>query len=292
MRIAALLVVLAGTAAADKRITDMTPGFEREAQTCAVQVSGLEKVQTGSQTLAPTLSPEDKAALDKDLETLAGGLAGVKAYCAEVTDLVTFLKASSAASYKSVEKQLDERDNKVRKLRKEAKKTIDTLQPITRRWIGRIAQAQAQKPDVVEKKTPGKFPSGRAVDLPPLGGTWKLSGNTTIDTAEYADKAWSATASVRSFTGATCEQQQKQQVTTGSPADGELPGAAALDIAWRGRTSADPSPRTYSEVLCARNKDGGGWMATLEVRPPTESKLTELRALLIRMVAARMPKSP
>ena len=55
--LAIALLLAAGTAAADKKIQQMTPGFDREAQTCTTQISGLEKVQTGSATLVPTLSP-------------------------------------------------------------------------------------------------------------------------------------------------------------------------------------------------------------------------------------------
>jgi hypothetical protein len=279
----------AGTAAADKKIQQMTPGFDREAQTCATQVSGLEKVQTGSSTLAPTLSPEDKAALDKDLETLAAGLTGVKTYCAEVTGLVEFLKANAAAPYKSVEKELDTRDNKVRKLRKDSKKTIEALQPITRRWIGKIAQAQTQRPDTVAKTTPGKFPSGRTVDLPPLGGQWKLSGEKQSDSAEYVDKAWTASVFVRSFSAATCEQQQRTLAPEAKPMTDAPISGEVLDTAWY---VAARGAKSYTETICVRGPTGG-WLGILEVKPAWTDAASPLRGLLMRMILAQRPvKTP
>jgi len=207
----------------------------------------------------------------------------VKKYCAEVTGLVDFLKANAAAPYKSVERELDTRDNSVRKLRKESKKTIDALQPITRRWIGRIAQAQTQRPDPGPRTTPGKFPSGRTVELPPLGGQWKLSGEKQNDNAEYIDKAWSANVFVRTFTAATCEQQQRTLPADAKPVAGPLPGADGLDIAWYvGARTA----KSTIETVCVRG-DNGGWLAILEVKPAWTDAAAPLRALAVRMISAQ-----
>lgn len=287
--LAITILLVAGTAAADKKIQAMTPGFDREAKTCATQISGLEKVKAGSTTLAPSLAPDDKAALDKDLETLVAGLATVKGYCAEVTGLVDFLNENAAAPYRSVERELDTRDNKVRKLRKESKKTIEALQPITRRWIGKIAQAQTQlRPDPTPRTTPGKFPSGRTVELPPLTGQWKLAGEKQNDSAEYADKTWSATAFVRTFTAATCEQQQRTLPPQAKPVTGDPLGVAeGLDVAWR---VAARGPKAYTETLCVRGATGG-WLATLDVKPGWTDAAAPLRTLLVRMIVAqRGPK--
>lgn len=285
-----LLLLVASTASADKKIQQMTPGFQREAQTCTTQISGLVKVQTGSATLAPSLGSEDKAALDKDLEVLAAGLASVKGYCAEVTGLVDFLVTNASAPYRSVEKELDTRDNTVRRLRKESKKTIEALQPITRRWIGKIAQAQTQRPDTVAKTTPGKFPSGRTVELPPMPGQWKLSGEKQNDSAEYIDKAWTASVFVRAFSAATCDQQQRALPTDAKPATGALPGAAeGLDTAW---AMTARTAKSYTETICIRGK-AGGWLGIFEVKPGWTEGAAPLRALLVRMVIAQAPpKAP
>ena len=289
--LAVVVVLVAGTAVADKKIQQLTPGFEREAQTCATQVSGLEKVQTGSTTLAPTLSPQDKATLDKDLEALAAGLTAVKSYCTEVTGLVEFLKANAAAPYKSVEKELDTRDNTVRKLRKDSKKTIEAMQPITRRWIGKIAQAQTQRPDPGAKATPGKFPSGRAVELPPMAGQWKLSGEKQSDDVEYVDKTWTANVFVRSFSAATCEQQQRSLAPDAKlMAANLLPGfSEGQETAW---VAAVRGPKTYAETMCVRGATGG-WLGILEVKPAWTDAAIPVRALLMRMIMAQRPvKSP
>ena len=46
------------------------------------------------------------------------------------------------------------------------------------------------------------------------------------------------------------------------------------------------------EMWCARGKDGG-YMASIEIRPRGPTKLSELRSLVVRMVAGRSAtKSP
>ncbi len=279
------LLLVASTAAADKKLQQMTPGFEREARSCAIQVSGLEKVQVGSGTLAPTLTADDKSVLDKDLEILAAGLLSVKAYCTAVTELAAFLQANAAAAYRSVENELDARDNKVRKLRKDSKKTLEVLQPITRRWIGRVAQAQVQQPAVSEKRTPTKFPGGRSVELPSLPGTFKLSGTATGDSIEYADKSWSATVFVRSFKAATCDQQQRLLPPTAKTGEGaKLPGTAeGLDTAWY---VVFREGAAHVEGICVNGKTGG-WLGTLTVRPTWTDAATPLRSLMIRIVSTQ-----
>ena len=200
-------------------------------------------------------------------------------------------RSNANATYRSVEKDLDVRDNTVRKLRKSSKQTLATLQPITRRWIGRIATAQAQKPEVGDTRTPGKFPSGRAVALPPLGGTWKLSGTGANDLAEYADKTWTATVFVRPFSAATCDQQQRSlPAGTRLSEAAKLPGVTeGLDTAW---VALPSGTKTYIETICVRGKTGG-WLGTLEVRPAWSDAAEPLQALLIRMVAAQnAPRSP
>lgn len=267
----ALVLLLVATAAhADKKIQSMTPGFQREAQTCTTQVSGLKKVQTGAAALAPALSADDKAALDKDLEALKTGLAGVEAYCTAVTELVAFLEASKDASYKSVEKELDTRDNRVRKLRKASKATIEALTPITRRWIGRIAQNQVQKPDEPKSKATA-FPSGRSAVLPVLGkGTWKVSGGKNHDLATYTDGPASADVSLDWQDGDACDALKNRFKMTGL--DDAITKADGLDVAWHVRVERT----AYSEAMCLRI---GGRTAVVGVsqQPGPTDKLPLLR---------------
>ena len=288
-RRALLLVLVASAAHADKKIQAMTPGFQREAQTCTTQVSGLKKVQTGAGALAATLSPEDKAQLDKDLEALKTGLAGVEAYCAAVTELVAFLEASKSASYKSVEKELDTRDNNVRKLRKASKATIEAMTPITRRWIGRIAQNQVQKPDETKPKAT-KFQSGRSAVLPRLGnGTWSVIGEKSYDAADYTDTGVSARVYVAWATGDNCDAAQKRNAP--KPIAAELPKIDGLEVVWHG--TVDPGlSKHYNEMLCVR-ANGGTSVARI-VQSGANDKLADLRrlALDIALSQSAPPKTP
>src|SRR5262245_6921 len=117
-----VLLAAAGTANADKRTQDLVPPLERELAGCGVQTAGLAKVAAGAAALAQTVEPPEREEIEKDAELLAKGHAVVKEYCDEVAALIAFLKDNAAAPYKSVEKDLDARDTKIRGLRKEARK--------------------------------------------------------------------------------------------------------------------------------------------------------------------------
>lgn len=278
-----LVLSLATTASADKKIQGMTPGFQREAQTCATQVSGLRKVQTGAASLAPTLSPEDRTALDKDLEALKAGLVGVEAYCTAVTELVAFLEASKDAAYKSVEKELDTRDNAVRKLRKESKKIIETTAPITRRWIGRIAQNQVQRPAEVKPK-PTAFPSGRSAVLPNLGkGTWKVEGHKSQDLASYVEGDRTATVMVSSFQTSDCEAART--TLKSSPLADALTRVEGLELAWHVQLRS--GDRTFGEGFCVR-LDGGRIVATFSQSPVRTDTFPLIRRLALDLARAHV----
>ena len=283
--VVALLV--ASAAEADKKIQGMTPGFQREAQSCVIQVSGLRKLQTGATSLAPTLSPEDKAALDKDLEALKAGLATVETYCTEVTALVAFLQASKDASYKSVEKELDTRDNTVRRLRKESKKIIEQMTPITRTWIGRIAQNQVRRPDEPKPK-PTAFPSGRSAALPSLGkGTWSVSGGRNHDVAKYAEGRTETVVTVDWQDGDQCEAMKARFKLT--PIDAALATPDGIQVAWHARVER----KTYSEAICMRI-DGRTAVAAISQEPEATDKLPVLRQLGVDLVRSQASpaKSP
>jgi hypothetical protein len=282
-RVLVVLLLVASAAEADKKIQGMTPGFQREAQTCAVQVSGLKKVQTGATALAPTLAPEDKTALDKDLEDLKVGIAGVESYCAEVTALVAFLEANKTTSYKAVEKELDARDNTVRKLRKLSKQIIEKLTPITRRWIGKIAQNQIREPDEVRPK-PTRFPSGRTAVLPRLGnGQWSVSGDRSYDAATYTEPGVTLIVHVAWGAGDNCDAARKRSTPT--PIEGGLPKVEGLEVAWHG--GVDPgSSKGQVEMLCARSR-GGTSVAKITQEPGTNPKLAVLRQLALDLALAQ-----
>lgn len=292
-----LLIVLAGTAHADKKLAGYRPDFVHEVAGCQVQTSGIARVLVGATELAKTVEAAERAELEGDVDQLTRGLALEKEYCDEVAAMVAFIDANAAASYRSVERELDARYTKIVKLRAASKKMLEALQPTTSKLIPRITRRP--EPDAPEpRRVPGKFPSGRTVELPVLAGTWRLSGSSTIDTADYNEAvpnqpAIIAGATTRPFSGTTCDQQR---AALAARADAEplveldLPGAKQLGVAWGARyTRREQTTAHLVSVLCVPGK-AGGLLATADVVPADRSALAdELTRLLLRMIAAQKP---
>jgi len=300
MRLAWILVFAlapAGTAHADKKLLDFKPDFVREVAGCQVQTNGITKVLAGATELVKTVEPGERAELERDVEQLAKSLALEKEYCDEVAAMIAFIDANAAAPYRSVERELDTRYTKIVKLRAASKKMRDELQPTTRKLIPRIAR-RPQPAAPGPKRVPGKFPSGRTVELPPLPGTWRLSGSATTDTADYSEAppkgpAIAARATTRSFSGATCDQQRKALLVRGDAenlVDLDVPGAKELGVAWGARyTRREQATAHLVSVLCVPGK-AGGLLATADVVPAEREALAdELGKLLLRMIAAQKP---
>lgn len=286
------LVATAATARADKKIVELRPLYVKESAGCEVQASGLARVATGAAALVPTLTGAEHDATAQDAATLAAGLEQVRAYCSDVAAMVTFLADNAKASYRSVEHELDARDNKIRKQRRDIKKRMAELSPITRRLIPRIAGAHTAAPPPV-RATPGKFPSGRSVELPALPGAWRISGNTTVDVADYTDKAITASVSARALTGTTCDDQRKQlagKPTVEGVVDAELPSStkehgAAWRITYTRRDQAT-GPQ-HHDALCAQHGDTVLLVASMVI-PATNDKLAEqLVPVMAALLAAR-----
>ncbi len=290
-------VSLAGTAHADRKLQSFKPDFVREAAGCQVQASGLTKVLAGATELAKSGEPAERAELARDGELLAAGLAVVKEHCDEVAAMIAFIDANATAPYRSVASELDARYKKIVKLRAASKKTTEELQPTTRKLIVRIARRPppaAPEP----KRIPGKFPSGRSVELPALAGTWRLSGSSSTDTADYSEAppkgpAITASATARPFAGATCDQQRKALLVRADAeqlVDLDLPGAKELGVAWSARyTRREQTTAHLVTVLCVPGQSGGR-LATADVVPADRSALADqLAKLLLRMLAAQKP---
>lgn len=290
MRLVGVIVLLAAAAPAraDKRTNDLIPQLQRELAGCGVQAAGLAKVAAGAAALAKSAEAAERDELDKDAAALASGHALVKGYCDEVASLIAFLKEHAATPYKTVEKELDTRDNKLRGLRKDARKQIEELGPVTRKIIPRMARTQPV-PVEERKLPPAKFPSRRTVELPALDGSWKLTGTSVTDTAEYADKTATASVTTRPFTGATCDQQRKS-LATRSDADQmielELGAAKDVGVVWSVRyTRRD---RRLIHVMCVPTKTGG-LLGTATVAPSDQQKLAdELAKVMVRMLAVQL----
>ena len=289
MRVFIVAIVIASSAAvwADKKIVDMTPGYKREHEACAMQEGGLALMVTRTRSFVAT-NPPDKAELEKDLERLAKGHAVVVAYCAEVTALVKLLEDSANVAYKKVQKDIGTRSNAIRKARNEAKKLIEELAPVTRKLIPRVTQRVAP---VEERKQTGKFPSGRIVELPAITGSWKLGGSAITDIAEYATDGASATVTTYPFANATCEQQRKQfAAKAGDEPMAELelsPAAKSLGVEWALRyVRRDAKPHMLTMMCVPAGADG--FVALADMTPADQLALAdEMTKLMVTMLALR-----
>lgn len=284
-----LIAALVGPALADKKIQDLTPGFAKEAAACAIQKNGLVKVVTGAKDKAAKLTDASaKAELEADVATVEVELVAVEAHCTAVQGFVDFLNEHADTAYKKVEKQIDERDNAVRKLRKASKKAIEEAQPVVRKLIAKIAERDpgTAKPPTQPRTTPAKFPSKRSIDLPALPGSWKMTGTSVTDTVEYAEKQTKATVTARAFSGATCDQQRAMLAKrTPDLADLEI-ADDKLGVAWSVRAvRKDKAPHLVS-VMCMPTK-AGGVLATSDVLPATNTALAdELAKVMLAMLQA------
>lgn len=266
MKALLVLLVLTATAAADGKTKELATGYHKELAACRTRADGVAKVQTGAKQL-----PDYAAELDQ----LTKGLATLEAYCSEL-DATLQLIGDPAASYKALEKQLDEHDNKIRALRKQSKQTLDALAPVLAKLIPAI-NARAGTASPVVKKTPLAFPSGRAVDAPALAGAWKVAGNATSDIAEYTEAKQTSTLTVKLVTG-TCADRKK-----------DLPRAAVDNdpnpkLEWYVRYDKD-ARRIRSGC---RSFTGGSLIATLD--DPLAASWPTLEPVLLAMLAARDPK--
>lgn len=286
------IATLVGTAHADQKIVSMTPLFVKESTACEVQASGLAKLATGATTLAAAHAED--AQLQADATRLAAGLEQMRTYCAEVAAMVTLLRDNAKTAYRAIEKEIDARDNKIRKQRREAKRLAAELSPISRRLIPRLAATRTAAP-AREKLVASKFPSGRVVELPVLGGTWKLSGTANVDTADYSDKALTASVTARAKLASTCDKHRiALEKTEGIEqlVDAEIPAGATADgIVWRityTRRDKATGVRHHEEV-CAEHGGVAHGVAAYAV-PASVALPGAIVGLMIRMLVAQTPR--
>lgn len=287
----AVLLAATVTAHADKKIQGMTPGFSKELSGCQVEVRGLSRMVEGATNLLATLAGTERDELEKDLAALTAASTTMTSYCTEVEGMVKFLEANAAAAYKSVEKEIDTRDNAVRKLRKGAKKATADVAPITRKLIPRLKRTPAPDPTVAAKPAPTAFPSKREVVLPKLGdGAWAVSGSATSDIATYKDKVGTASVTTRPFEKASCDQQRKAfaERSDTPAADLEVPDdAKKLGVAWSSRLATRKPVHALLAMCIERGM--GGVMATVDIVPPDRKTLdAELTKLMVAMLAVHV----
>ena len=202
MKSLAILLALTRLAAADAKTRDLAQGYTKELAACQTRSDGVAKVTTGARSLVDGGGAE----YGPDLGKLKAGQAQIQAYCSEL-DATLQLISDPNASYKALEHQLDDHDNKIRRLRQSSKRALDGLAPVIGKLIP-VINARVGTADAPVKKTPIKFSSGRMIDAPALPGTWKVSGSAANDVVEYTEAKASAMISVRAFDG-TCADRKK-----------------------------------------------------------------------------------
>jgi uncharacterized phage infection (PIP) family protein YhgE len=272
-----VLCAVAATAAADSKTRELARGYVKELAACQTRADGVTKVATGAQALVD----DGQNQYEADLDALRAGLEQMQTYCAELTATLELLNADPNAKYRSLERKLDEQDNKIRKLRQSTKKLLDDLAPVISRLIPAI-NARVGPAAPAPKKLRLNFPSGRAVDGPALGGTVRTSGSEASDIVEYTEAKTSATLTTKLVAGATCEQQ-RQAITTADAS--EIPATdttRSLGLAWY-ITYAKPTRRL--RVACRMTK-AGAIVGTLD-DPLAARTWPELEPLLAAMIAAR-----
>lgn len=277
MRLAIIAIAaLASPAAADKKIVDMTPGFKRELAGCETERNGLQIVVTKTRAFVAT-DPPDKAELDADLEQVANGHELVVAWCTDARAMVQLLEDNAAAAWKSAGRAVDTQYRVVVKSRKEAKRVLAELAPLTRKLIPRVNARAGEKPP--EKKQTGKFPSGRVIAIP--AGTWTLGGTASNDVADYAASGITANVTTRPFANATCEQQRRAFV---AKADGEV---IELDVkphvGWR-YVRRDRTPHALA-MICMTSGTGGA-IAIADITPATAAA-DDVTKMMLAMLALR-----
>ena len=271
------LWVAAAPAAADSRTRELAKGYERELAACEMRLHGVERVTTGTQALVD----DGQRQYETDLAALRTGLGELQAYDAELTATLQILNADPNAPYRSLERKLDEQDNKIRKLRQSTKKVLEDLAPVTARMIP-VINARVGTAAPVVKRVHIEFASGRAIDAPLLTGEYRTLGNDAIDTVEYAEGKGTATITTKLVASVTCEQQRKA-IAAADAADVTATGAAqSLGLAWY--IGYGKSGRRL-RAACRATK-AGAVLATLD-EPAGGSGWPELEPVLTAMIAAR-----
>ncbi|MGE5180771.1 MAG: hypothetical protein ACM31C_01855 [Acidobacteriota bacterium] len=289
MRSTAAIVVglaLAATAHADSRTQSLVPGFEKEARNCRIHADGVGKVLDGAKAL---LAGEHDDALAADAQKLHEAHDTIQKWCDELAATLDLLHADPAATYKSLERQLGEHDNKIRALRQASMKAVDDVQPIIQRLVPRINQHSIEQDTANAPGSPPKPPEPPKQMPPPPAAPTPPPPQTTAEIS----------LGVRAFTGGTCEQQaemytanaeheswEKQSPRAGAKREpwslGWLPGA-------RWKVSYVLGDRFF-QIECVPSKRGG-YLVTLDEadqQRPTRD-LLEVTARMLGVLGSAPP---
>ena len=268
---------LAAPAAADSKTRQLAQDYAKEAAACQIRSDGVTRVTRGTERLVEDGQKQHEA----DLAALRAGLVRVQAYCTELTATLELLNAEPGASYRSLERKIDEHDNQIRKFRQTTRQTLDDLAPVISRMISEI-NTRPSSPAPAPKHVRVKFPSGRAIDAAILGGTYRTSGSDASDILDYVEAKSSATIVAKLVANSTCAQQ-RQAITASDAAEVAVTEATrSLGLAWY--VAYGKSTRRL-RVAC-RTAEAGAVVATLD-EPAGVSAWPELEPMLAAMIAAR-----
>jgi len=272
-----VLCAAAAPVAADSKTKELEVGYDKEAVACRTRADGVTKVATGTRALVDAGETQH----DAELATLCAGLAQVQAYCSELTATLAILKANPSAAYRTLERKLDDQDNKIRKLRQSTKKVLDELSPVISRMVPQI-NSRVGTAAPAAKREHIAFPSGRAIDAPVLAGKYKASGAEATDVLDYAEAKASATITAAFVASASCEQQRKALAATDATAVAATDATRSLGLAWY---VGYGKPTRRLRVAC-RTTGAGAIVVTLD-EPAGVAGWPELEPVLAAMIAAR-----
>jgi hypothetical protein len=258
-QILVVLVVLAGArdARADAQTQQIATGYEREARNCKIHRDGVAKVLDGARGLNAD-SPD--SGLESQIKQLEEAVDVIGGFCDELAKTIDLLKADPSASYKSLQKDIAEHDNKIRAMRKSSSKAVDDTQPIFGQLIPRINARNAANAGPVTKTKPEPPPPP-----PPPPPVKPEPPKPEPPPAADGPKSW---LSVNSFSGSTCDDQARKLASTEHGTwEKEAPKQhPAWSLAWlpgaRWKLSYVSIDR-FVQVECVSTK-GGGYLVTLD----------------------------
>jgi hypothetical protein len=276
-------LAFARDAYADAKTQKMATGYQREARNCKIQSDGVTKILAGATAMQ---ADDDDASLAADVASLRSAQEPITAFCTELGAMIELLRADPAATYKSLEPQLAERDKKLRELRKAFKQAADSVTPIIRRLVPRINKRAATAARTTSKPTepaPAPAPAATPPSPPPTAPTPAPAATAPVKITEGP----TTSLAVRSFTGGTCDDHAKQFAKAEALERQPPKKRAAGTLAWlpgaRWRTSYASGDR-FTQIECVATK-GGGVILTLEgPNPPRADR--DLLDVATRALAA------
>ena len=245
--LACLLVAALGRSAiADAQLTSLIKGYEREASGCQKSARGVRVVIERGRPVSGT-----DQELANDLTELAKVQATVQSHCDELEATLEFLRADPSATFKKLQKEIDERAKKVRIGRAASRQALaDAEQRITRsvpRINKLMAQADADaRPSLREQKAAAEKAAANDKAATDKAATDKAAADKAAADKAAADKAAADKAAAKKV---------ETTVTAPKPAEAKplstFPSGRAIQLsapaeAWTLSGTADADVAEYA----------------------------------------------